>query len=203
MTFSLEWRRIFNKFRLKNREFEFMFKPYNGDEIVSFDCETTGLDTKNDEIVSIGAVIIKGDKILTSKKFEIYLKPQKELKAKSVTVHHLRACDIKDGYTQAKGVSEFLNFIENKTLLGYYAEFDVAMINRVFKEISGTKLPNKVIEISALYHDKKQKLIPDSFVNLSYDAILKDLDLPYLSRHSALNDAIMDALIYIKLKNSL
>ena len=64
---------------LLDAEYEWLFDPYDGDEVVVFDTETTGLNTKKDAILSIGAVKIKGDKILTSQSFEIFLKPSKEI----------------------------------------------------------------------------------------------------------------------------
>jgi len=48
-----------NKKNLNNKQYEHFFESYNGDEYVCFDCETTGLNPKVDDIISIGAVIIK------------------------------------------------------------------------------------------------------------------------------------------------
>jgi len=75
------------------------------------------------------------------------------------------------------------------------------MINKYFKKLSGTTLPNKQIEVSAFYYDYKIGLIPQGFVDLRFDSILKDLDIPTFGKHYALNDAIMTALIFLKLKN--
>ena len=37
-----------------------LFESYQGDEVVSLDCETSGLDPKNDSIISVGAVVVDG-----------------------------------------------------------------------------------------------------------------------------------------------
>ena len=63
-----------NKNKLKDEKFLFLFEEAPLDEVIVFDTETTGLNPKKDEILSIGAVKIKGNKILTSEKFEIFLK---------------------------------------------------------------------------------------------------------------------------------
>ena len=60
---------------LLDAQYEWLFDPYNGDEVVVFDTETTGLNTKKSAVFSIGAVWIKDDRIITSKSYEGFLKP--------------------------------------------------------------------------------------------------------------------------------
>lgn len=196
------FKREIGRRRLKDRSFEALFERYSGDEIVSFDCETTGLDKKKDEIITIGAVKIKKNSILNSEKLEIVINPKKEISKESIKIHHIRTCDVALRVTVEEGIRKFIEFAGNRPLLGYYVEFDISMVNRVFKKISGTTLPNKSIEVSALYYEKKEKLIPQGNIDLSYDKIVNDLKLPTLGQHSAINDAIMNALIYIKLNNT-
>ena len=52
-------------------EFRYMFEPPPDNEWVSLDCETTGLNVRTDEIVSIGAVRIVGNRIMTSERLEL------------------------------------------------------------------------------------------------------------------------------------
>jgi DNA polymerase-3 subunit epsilon len=93
-----------------------------------------------------------------------------------------------------------LALICNRPLIGYYLEFDMAMINRLVKPWLGVTLPNKQIEVSGLYFDKKIALIPQGNIDLRFDTILRDLNIPRMGQHNALNDAIMTAMIYIKLQ---
>ena len=190
-----------NKKNLTDKRFDFLLEPYEGDEAVVFDCETTGLNPKTDDIISIGAIKIKGNTIHTSSKFERFVKPKSELEAQSIKIHHIRKCDLDGAKDIDTMIEEFLYFVENRPLIGYYLEFDVAMVNKYIKPKIGIKLPNKQIEVSALYHDKKIGLIPQGVVDLRFDSIMKDLNLPIMGKHDAINDAIMTAMIYIKLKN--
>ena len=193
-------RQHFNKKRLKDIKYEYLFDTYNGDEYVCFDCETTGLNPKVDDIISIGAVIIKDNKILTSKKFNKFIKPKTKLQADSIKVHQIRECDLENGEDIDKVIYEFLDFIGNKKLVGYYLEFDVAMVNKYVKEKLGITLPNEQIEVSALYYDKVIKSTPNGNVDLRFDTIAQKLDIPLMSKHDAINDAIMTALMFLKLK---
>ncbi len=199
--FESFWRG-WNRKGLIDAQYEWLFDVYDGDEVVVFDTETTGLNTKKDAVLSIGAVKIKGDRILTSQSFEVFLKPTKEISVESIKIHHIRPCDLEHAIEPLEGVKKFLDFIGNRPLVGYYLEFDMAMMNRLIKPWLGVTLPNKQIEISGLYFDKKIALIPQGNIDLRFDTILKDLRIPRMGQHNALNDAIMTAMVYIKLKHT-
>jgi DNA polymerase III subunit epsilon len=199
---------IFNKWlkqrdlaKLKDKKFAFLFDDYFGDEVVVFDTETTGLNTKKDEIISIGAVIVKGNKILTKSALEIFIKPSSKISKESIKIHRIRECDLQNGINIDEAIEIFLNFIGNRPLVGYYLEFDVAMVNRVVKKELGIKLPNDQIEVSGLYFDYKNTINHLGNIDLRFDKILEDLQLPKMGQHDALNDAIMTAMVYLKLKN--
>lgn len=194
--------RAWNRRRLNDEKYAWMFEPYCGDEVVVFDTETTGLNTKKDAVLSIGAVKVKGDRILTSESFEIFLKPSREISVESIKIHHIRPCDLENALTPQEGAKKFLDFIGNRPLVGYYLEFDMAMMNRLIKPWLGCELPHKQIEVSGLYFDKKIALIPQGNIDLRFDTILRDLNIPRMGQHNALNDAIMTAMVYIKLKHT-
>ena len=193
---------FFAKKALTDRNFEYLFDNYDGDEFVCFDCETTGLNPKIDDIISIGAVKINKNKILTSQKFERLAKPvKKQLDGESIKIHRIRSCDLENAEEIQKVIYDFLDFVGNRPLVGYFLEFDVAMINKYTKNFIGINLPNKQIEVSALYYDKKIGAIPQGNVDLRFDTIMRELNLPLMGKHDALNDAIMTSMIFIKLTN--
>lgn len=191
-----------NRKNLKDRSFEFLFEEDLSGEYVVFDTETTGLNPKEDEILSIGAVKIKDNKILTSQTFEVFLKNSKEINSKSIKIHGIRPFDLRDAKTTKEGIVEFLNFVGSRPLVGYYLEFDVSMINKYTKPLLGITLPNRMIEVSEIYFDKTISLIPQGNIDLRFDTILKNCSIPNMGVHNAVNDAIMTAMIYIKLTSA-
>lgn len=193
-------KRKFNRSHLKDEDYAFLFEEYEGDEMIVFDTETTGLNPKKDEILSIGAVILKNNIILTSKTFEIFIRPEHAISNKSITIHNIRPCDLQDAKQPQEAIESFLRFIGSRALIGYYLEFDVAMINKYIKPWLGISLPNRQIEVSSLYFDKKINLIPQGNIDLRFDTIIRDLNVPNMGQHNAVNDAIMTAMIYLKLK---
>lgn len=194
-------KQYFNKKNLKDKKYEFLFDETSNDEYVCFDCETTGLDPKKDDIVSIGAVIIKNNTIISSKKFVKFVKPKTKLQADAIKIHHIRECDLEDAEDIDKVIEEFLEFIGNRTLVGYFLEFDMAMINKYLKPKLGITLPHKALEVSAIYYDYKIEKIPQGNIDLRFNTIMEELNIPTLGKHDAYNDAIMTSMIFIKLKN--
>lgn len=190
-----------NAKNLKDERYRFLFEEAPLDEVVVFDTETTGLNPKKDEILSIGAVKLKGNKILMSEKFELFVKPTREINEQSIKIHQIRNIDLQNGCEAREAITKFLRFIGSRPLVGYYLEFDIKMINKYLKPYLGITLPNRQIEVSGLYHDKKIKLIPDGVIDLRFDVMMKDLGLPIFGKHDALNDAVMTAMMYIKLPN--
>ena len=191
----------FNKKNLKDKKYSFLFDKPLKNEYVCFDCETTGLNPQIDDIISIGAVIIKNNTIVASKKFVKFIKPKTKLQVGAIKVHHIRECDLQDAEDINKVIKEFLEFIGSRTLVGYFLEFDIAMINKYLKPMLGIKLPNKALEVSAIYYDYKIERIPQGNIDLRFNTIMNELKIPNLGKHDAYNDAIMTSMIFIKLKN--
>ncbi len=186
---------------LNDPNYAFLFESHNTqEEWVCFDCETTNLNSKKAELLSIGAVKIKHHQILTSQKLELYIKPSANIDEESIKIHHLRHCDLENALEPQVALERFIHFIGARPLVGYYLEFDVKMINKYLKPWLGIHLPNRQIEVSGLYYDKKQSIAHPIHIDLRFDAMMKDLDLPTLGKHDAFNDALMTAMMYVKLQ---
>ena len=192
---------------LADARYRFMWDTPPPDEWVALDCETTGLNTRSDEIIAISAVRIQGDRILTSQRLELLVRPEGAVPADSIRVHRLRGQDVAGGLPAQEAVQQLLHFIGSRPLVGYYLEFDVAMLNRVLFPMLGVRLPQPQIEVSALYYDYKFRQLDahqkDRSIDLRFATLMHDLDLPEREAHNALNDAVMAALAFTKLRHLL
>ena len=196
-------------YHLENREFRFMFEPPPTNEWVALDCETTGLNVNTDEIISIAAVRIAGNRVMTSERLELLVRPERLVSAESVRIHQLREQDVAKGMAPELAMTELMHFIGSRPLVGYYLEFDIAMIDRALAPILGIDmgLPQRRHEVSAMYYDYKFRQLPahqrDRRIDLRFATLMNDLDLPLRNAHDALNDAVMAALAFVKLRQLL
>jgi len=197
-------RRRWLLYHLADPDFAFMYDPPPTGEWVTIDCETTGLDTRRDQIVSVAAVRIAGSRLLTSQRLELLVRPERKLNRESVRVHQLREQDVAQGLDPEQAMRRLLAFIGARPLVGYYLEFDVAMLNREIWPLLGVRLPQPMIEVSSMYYDWKNRQLPPhergGTIDLRFATMMKALDLPVRDAHDALNDAVMAGLAFVKLR---
>lgn len=196
-------RRGLDRRRLRDAEYDFLFGPEHPDELVCFDCETTGLDPKSAEILSLAAVRVRANRVLTSQRLDLTVRPSAAIDHEAIKVHRLRHVDVAEGLEVRDAVDRFLRFVGTRPLVGYFLEFDVALVERVMRPWLGVGLPQRRVEVSALYYDHKTRgrdAVYTGHVDLRFATLLDDLGVPRLPAHDALNDAVMAALMYVKLQ---
>ena len=119
----------------------------------------------------------------------------------TILVHHLRPCDVAGAPPVAEAMRRVLDFVGPRPLVGYYLEFDVALLERHVRPLLGIGLPNARIEVSSLYYDWRARQLPaGANIDLRFDTIRRTLDLPPRPAHDALDDALLAAMVYLRLK---
>ena len=194
-------------YHLADERYKFMFDAPPENEWVVLDCETTGLNVSRDEIISIGAVKIVGNTLMTSDRLELLVKPDKKVSAESVKIHRLRELDVVNGLDPEVAMAKLMHFIGSRPIVGYYLEFDIAMLNKVIWRMLGQGLPQPKIEVSSLFYDYKNHQLPinerGGTIDLRFNTLMRDLKLPVRDAHDAINDAVMTGMAFIKLRQLL
>ncbi|WP_407552763.1 3'-5' exonuclease [Vibrio parahaemolyticus] len=186
-------------YKLKGSPHQSLFCAPHKTEFVSLDCETTSLDPNRAELVTIAATKIIDNRILTSQPFEVRLRAPQSLDSRSVKIHKIRHQDLADGISEKEALLKLLAFIGNRPLVGYHIRYDKKILDLACQRQLGFPLPNPLIEVSQIYHDKLERHLPNAYFDLSLDAICKHLELPIQDKHDALQDAISAALVFVRL----
>jgi DNA polymerase-3 subunit epsilon len=164
---------------------------------VVFDTETTGLDVRNDVILSIGAVVIYGNSIIVNDYLELFVE-QNVFKTESVPIHGIlkKGKEKKLGETEA--VIQFLDFIKDSTLVGHHVRFDIKMVNAVLRRMGLGKLKNRSMDTDLMYQKFKGSQEDQHF---SLDELCQVFKIQKNDRHTSAGDAFITALIFLRLKN--
>jgi len=195
-------KRLLHQATISDQSYRFMFKGGPADEVVAIDCETTGLKVRTDDVIAVAAIKIRGNRILASEHFEAVAHPDSDMRAEAIKVHRLRQSDVEQAPIIWKVIPRFLHFIGGRPLVGYYVDFDIAMLNKYILPLVGIELPNKRIEVSKLYYERKYgDAPPNTEIDLSFAAIQRDLGIPALAQHDAFNDALMTAMMFVELRD--
>jgi DNA polymerase-3 subunit epsilon len=198
--------RWYQRRRLTDPRYRFLFEPDTCGEAIALDCETTGLDPTRDEIIAVAAIPIRRNRLLTSRRLHLTIRPERAPTAETVKVHHLRPMDVAEGMTMTEALPRILDFIGPRPLVGYYIEFDLRMLNRYVAPALGARLVNPLIDVSRLYYAYRyQRGIPNpghaytGACDLRFETIRQDLGLPVLAQHNAHNDALTAGMMYLTL----
>ena len=97
-------------------------------EIV-LDTETTGLEAHGgDRVVEIGCVEMV-NRILTGNVFHVYINPERAMPVEAFNVHGLSSEFLSDKKKFLEIADEFIEFIQNDTLVIHNAAFDIGFLN--------------------------------------------------------------------------
>ena len=154
-------RRAADRRRHANGDYAWLFHPYTGDEMVVIDTETTGLDTRSAELVSIAAVKVRGDRVLTSESLDLRLARPASLCGDSIRIHGLRGIDLEGGMAVDEALERLLDFVGNRPLVGWHLDFDLAILNRELRPRVGFELPNATIDVAQHYLRRLRRRHPE------------------------------------------
>ena len=166
---------------------------------VVFDMETTGMDWKEDVILSIGAIGVTGNAIEVGDFMEVSVQ-QDKFKPQSVALNSIIKQSANEKVVEAEGMIQLLNFIKDATLVGHNVNLDIEMVNQALKRLDLGRLKNPLMDTNALY--KKWKGLPDE-TQISLDDVCEALKIDKSERLTAWGNAFTTALVFLKLKKIL
>ncbi|MCP8467806.1 3'-5' exonuclease [Pseudomonas sp. ZM23] len=174
--------------------------PADAEELVSLDLETTSLDPRRADILSVGAVVVRRGKLILGERLELLVQAPPSLDGESIRIHKLRRADLEGQLPLDEVLRRVVEFIGDRPLLGYYLSFDVAVLRRHLRERLGLRLDNPRVEVSELYYRKMSRRFPDLHLDLRFDTLARNLDIPIEGRHTAIGDACTTALMFLRLR---
>lgn len=170
---------------------------------VVLDTETTGFDYDNDRILCIGALVLQNGIINVQESFEVYLE-QDHYDKSTAQIHGILKDLLVKRPTELEALKQFLDFLGDSIIIAHHTIFDVTMINRALERNGLPQLQNKTLDTAYLY---KKTLIQSHLFERKDHYTLDDLadkfDISKKDRHTALGDAYITAIAFLKIVKKL
>jgi len=189
-------------------EYENSFNEKQTDDLsvvrfVVLDTETTGFDYLNDRMLSIGALSLIDKDIALSESLELYLK-QEHYNTETAKIHGILKNGDASCIPETEALEILIRYLKNAIIVAHHAIFDITMINRALERNGLPKLKNQVLDTSNLY--KKTLLNSNVFKkkdHYSLDELAEKFDISKKDRHTAIGDAYITAIAFLKIRNRL
>jgi len=166
---------------------------------VVLDTETTGFDYENDRMLCIGALVLQNGIINVQDSFEVYLE-QDHYDKSTAQIHGILKDLLVKRPTELEALQQFLDFLGDSIIIAHHTIFDVTMINKALERNGLPHLTNKTLDTAYLY---KKTLIQSHLFERKDHYTLDDLadkfDISKKDRHTALGDAYITAIAFLKI----
>lgn len=169
---------------------------------VVLDTETTGFNLKRDRILSIGALRIQNGTIKAKEAFEVFL-DQTTFDAKTVEIHGILKKGKVIQIPEIEGIKKLLHLLHNAVLIAHHVRFDVGMINQALKRNGLPNLLNKELDTAVLYNKSLSKSKRKTEGHHSLDELCETFNIDKTDRHTALGDAYITAIAFLRILEKL
>lgn len=171
--------------------------PWRDAEYLALDFEATGLDLRNDDVVSYGSVPIRSGRIVVGEQAYSLVRPTKPVPPESSKFHVIRNQDLAGAPTAKAAAEELLQALQGRVLVAHAAWVETAFLRRLFG-LHGATLDSPVIDTAALARSVGLRPRIDSH-EPHLEALAAELQVPVHDPHHALGDAFTTAQVFLVL----
>ena len=163
------------------------------DEYIVFDIETTGLDSKFDEIIEIGAIKVKDGNVIDE--FNSLIKPRQKISKFITDLTGITNEMVAKAPSIEEVLPKFLNYVESYILVGHNVNFDINFVYDWTLVLGLSPLRNDFIDTMRLGRRLLSKLTHHRLCDLAnYFGINTN------GSHRALNDVYITNEVYDNFK---
>lgn len=161
------------------------------------DLELTGLDPKEDEILSIGWIQINNRKIDVSSAQHLLINGQQDA-SRNVSLHGITHQDLEKGADSSQVLGEFKTIAENSVLVFHHAQLDLQFLNAAWLRLFQTRPQWTVFDTMVFeqkrFHRRQQIAKSDDF---RLHGCRQRYGLPSYHQHQAHVDALATAELFL------
>ncbi len=166
-------------------------------QFLALDFETTGVDIKQDHILSVGTVPLTINEISVAEAHEFYIDNARYIKANSASVNEITPQILRGAYSIEQAMDILLGDLAGKVLVVHGAWIEKAFINRFFERYFHlSTFPYYVVDTLQLEKRLSYAGRTDPTKSLQLDELRAAYNLPPYRAHSAASDALACAELF-------
>jgi DNA polymerase-3 subunit epsilon len=178
-------------------------RPLSEYTFVVCDTELTGFDRKRDEIISIGAVLVRDLQIDLGATFHQYIRPRNIEHTQATLIHRITPQQLMEAPPLAEVLPAFVEFMGNSLMVGHFIALDMGFLNRAARKVLGGTLSNPGIDTMRMAQGYRRVLNghfqdeEDRSCSYALEDLAKEYSLPLFKPHDALEDAMQTAYLFL------
>ena len=166
-------------------------------DFLAIDLETTGLDVRRDEIVSVGLVVCHGGDIDLKTAQHRVIHVDKAMQENNVVIHGITDDVVMRGEPLQQVLADILKILAGKVMLAHHASIEWGFINKACQQYLGGEFVVPVIDtqkIAARSLERRNQ--PYQMRDLRLYNLRQQYNLPAYTAHNALSDALATAELF-------
>ncbi|WP_331710017.1 exonuclease domain-containing protein [Fictibacillus phosphorivorans] len=168
---------------------ESLVVPLKELNVVVFDLETTGFfPEQGDEILSIGAVKVRGGVVQQEETFYSLARCNRELTPEIKVLTGIEECDVETAPELSKVLVDFYDFVKGAVLVAHHASHEKKFLQHYNWKLFRSQFKHRIVDTSFLLRIAEPNV---SLVRL--EDCCDHCGIPVVDRHHALGDAKMTA----------
>lgn len=166
----------------------------NMENYTIFDLETTGFGISSLEIIEIGALRVRNDRVIET--FQYLVKPKRPIDSRSTAINHITNAKVKNAPSIDQVLPKFAEFIGNDVIMGHNINrFDMPIIKRYWSMILDKTVMNQTFDTLPY-----AKMRFDSNTSCSLQNLSIFFNLNTEGEHRSVADCYLTKAVYERLR---
>ncbi len=167
-------------------------------DYLAIDLETTGLDCRRDQILSVGYVTLHGVAIDLSSARHRVVRIDRSIPEASAVIHQITDDQAAMGGDLTEVLGELLGTLAGKVVIAHHAVVEQSFLDHACRRCWGKGLPLPLVDTQVLaYRTFERRQIPYRGSDLRLHALGHRYNLPRYGAHNALSDALAAAELFL------
>lgn len=171
--------------------------PWDAANYIAIDFEATGLDLRNDDVISYGTVPVRQARIVVGEQQYSLVRPTRPVPPESSKFHVIRNQDLADAPTAAEAARQLMSLLHGNVMIAHASWVESAFLQRLFGH-HGAVFDAPVVDTASLarFLDMRPRI---GTHEPHLETLATELQVPVHDPHHALGDALTTAQVFLVL----